>query len=343
MPRRLLLTLLAGALPVLGVSADAAAAWTWPVVGQVVTPYRNGGDPYAAGQHRGIDVAAPVGTRVVAAAGGTVRFAGVAGSSGLTVSIRTTDARWDMSYLHLATATVHEGDRVVAGARVGTVGTSGRRSVSQPHLHFGVREAGSRHAYRDPLDFLPALPRAPAPDPPRGAPVAVRSPVRTAPSPVPVGRPAPVRVPARTRVRRPARAPQPAGRRIRVPARGGVRVPIGSPVPARAPRPVEGHSAGDPGRVRHPAGSAVGVPEPQMGPHPVETPAARPHDAAARPGAATAAAKGGPDFGWAVACLGLLAAAACIGLGKGGGEAGAGSRSRAAALLGAPGRPACGQ
>lgn len=80
-----------------------------------------------------------------------------------------------------------------------------------------------------------------------------------------------------------------------------------------------------------------------MGPHPVETPAARPHDAAARPGAATAAAKGGPDFGWAVACLGLLAAAACIGLGKGGGEAGAGSRSRAAALLGAPGRPACGQ
>ena len=69
--------------------ATAATGWTWPVVGHVITPYRNGSDPYAGGQHRGIDVAAPTSTPVAVAAAGTVRFAGTAGSSGLTVSIRT--------------------------------------------------------------------------------------------------------------------------------------------------------------------------------------------------------------------------------------------------------------
>ncbi len=40
-------------------TTPAAAAWTWPVSGEVITPYRNGTDPYASGQHRGIDIAAP--------------------------------------------------------------------------------------------------------------------------------------------------------------------------------------------------------------------------------------------------------------------------------------------
>ncbi|MEA2308882.1 MAG: Peptidase family, partial [Thermoleophilaceae bacterium] len=69
--------------------AGAASSWRWPVEGRVITPYHNGEDPYAGGQHRGIDIAAPAGTGVVAASAGTVTFAGVAGSSGLTVSIRT--------------------------------------------------------------------------------------------------------------------------------------------------------------------------------------------------------------------------------------------------------------
>src|SRR5437764_4537449 len=36
-----------------GGAAAAAGGWTWPVRGPVITPYRNGDDPYAAGQHRG--------------------------------------------------------------------------------------------------------------------------------------------------------------------------------------------------------------------------------------------------------------------------------------------------
>ena len=202
------------------VPAQGSGSWTWPVRGEVVTPYRNGSDPYASGQHRGVDLAAPVGARVVSATAGTVRFAGVAGSSGLTVSVRTADGRFDTSYLHLATAAVRSGDRVSAGEGVGTVGTSGRRSAAQPHLHFGVREAGSRHAYRNPLEFLPPLPPVPTPDAPRGAPLPVGAPVHTAPAPVRVPGPARGGSPRRLPARRPLRMPLP-GRSVRVPAGPG--------------------------------------------------------------------------------------------------------------------------
>jgi hypothetical protein len=205
---------------VLAGAPAAAAAWTWPVRGDVVTGYANAGGPYAAGQHRGIDVAAATGTPVVAAVGGTVRFAGVVGSSGLTVSVRTADGRFDTSYLHLETAAVRSGRAVAAGARVGTVGTSGRRSSGAPHLHFGVRLAGSRR-YRDPLDFLP--PRPGVRDAPRGVPVAAPAPIRVAPEPVRTPRLGP--------------APQPA------------------PVPAFAPRPAP---VLHPASARRPAGSRLG-------------------------------------------------------------------------------------
>jgi murein DD-endopeptidase MepM/ murein hydrolase activator NlpD len=88
--RRLLLVTALLLLSLL-VAPPARAAWVWPLHGDVITPYRNGEDPYAAGQHRGIDIAGAVGAPVLAAAGGEVRFAGTAGSSGLTVSVRTGD------------------------------------------------------------------------------------------------------------------------------------------------------------------------------------------------------------------------------------------------------------
>src|SRR3954468_18852684 len=171
--------------------AHAAPGWVWPLRGEVVTPYRNGGDPYAAGQHRGINIAGPVGAPVVAAAGGVVRFAGTVGSSGLTVGIRTADGRYDTSYLHLSSVSVREGDRLAAGERVGAVGTTGRRSTARPHLHFGVRDAGSRHGYHDPLELLPP-PARPRPAP-RGTPAPVGAPAR--PSPVPLRHGASVRLP----------------------------------------------------------------------------------------------------------------------------------------------------
>ncbi|HEX2070226.1 MAG TPA: M23 family metallopeptidase [Thermoleophilaceae bacterium] len=177
-----------------------AETWTWPVRGHVLTAYVDAGGPYAPGQHRGVDIAASAGTPVVAAAGGRVRFAGLVGSSGLTVSARTADGRLDISYLHLDTATVRAGQSVGLGQRIGTVGTSGDPSTSAPHLHFGVRDAGTRR-YRDPLDLLPPLPGVR--EAPRGVPVPVRGPVRVGPAPQPV-RPHRFRVAERRPVAAPA-------------------------------------------------------------------------------------------------------------------------------------------
>ena len=239
--RRLLLASAATALAFLLLVPPAWAEWVWPVRGEVITPYRNGTDPYASGQHRGIDIAAATGTTVVAATSGEVRFAGTAGSSGLTVSVRTADGRYDTSYLHLSSTSVGEGDRVAAGQPLGAVGTTGTRSATEPHLHFGVRDAGSRHAYHDPLRFLPPPTAA---QPPRGAPAPEPAPVPISPGPAP----APVNAPATRRI--PVNAPAPR------------RVPVGAPrrVPAGAPRQVP---AAEPLRV--PAGEPLRVPT--TGPH----------------------------------------------------------------------------
>src|SRR3954462_15214849 len=116
-----LICVLAAALLLLPSDALAGGGWTWPIRGPVLTPYRNGGDPYAAAQHRGIDIGAPVGSRVVPAGGGTVTFARVVGSSGLTVSERAGDGRFQLSYLRLSTIAVHRGDVLTARSPVGAV------------------------------------------------------------------------------------------------------------------------------------------------------------------------------------------------------------------------------
>src|SRR5205085_2897847 len=67
----------------------------------------------------------------------------------------------------------------------------------EPHLHFGVRDAGSRFAYHDPLDFLPVTPPSPSPSPsplPATAPRALPVPVGVAAGPRLV--PAPATKPA---------------------------------------------------------------------------------------------------------------------------------------------------
>lgn len=308
-----------------GLLADPAAAgggWTWPVAGDVITQYRNGADPYAGGQHRGIDVAAEAGAPVVAAVSGTVRFAGVAGSSGLTVSVRTADGRLDTSYLHLSSADVGEGDRVGAGERIGAVGTSGRRSAERSHLHFGVRDTGSRHAYRDPLDFLPPPPVArPAPEP-RGAPAPVAAPVPVAPAPERVRSPVPVRSPRSVRAPQPVRIPSlrpfrvPVGARF--PVRGGApdttprHVPqVGprlAPIPAAAPGEAALGREGPP----RPAGVLDGVPWLE-GVHGLDAAAAPAPQGSPLSRRAAETGAPGPDIGWALACAGLLLAAACLG------------------------------
>lgn len=201
------------------------SAWQWPVKGTPATPYTNdNGQPYAARMHRGIDIAAPVGARVVAARPGTVRYAGPLGSSGLVVSVLDGDGQLVESYLHLAQADVQPGEVVRAGQVIGRVGMSGRRSLERPHLHFGVRAADSDHYYFDPLDFLPPLDSSDLPVVP---PAAART-------PLPSAKPALARAPALNRVAGTAAA---APRLHPYPAP----LPRPSPRPAGAPA-LQGHT-----------------------------------------------------------------------------------------------------
>jgi len=168
-------------------SAFASPRWRWPVEGSVLRLFAVGPDRFAAGQHRGVDLAAPPGARVGAACGGRVSFAGRVPRGGRTVSVRC--GSLVATYQHLGVVAVSRGQMLMAGARIGTVG----RASPRPHVHLGARDRAT-DAYVDPLTLFAAGPRALPPPLP-----AARRPPPLGPSPVarrPVvaPRPAPVRV-----------------------------------------------------------------------------------------------------------------------------------------------------
>jgi murein DD-endopeptidase MepM/ murein hydrolase activator NlpD len=225
-----------------------AGSWRRPVDGALLEAFHIGRNPYAAGQHRGVDLAAPLGSAVRSACSGRVSFSGRLPGGGLTVSTRC--GSLIATYQHLATAAVTRGEPVAAGARLGTVGRSGRPRGPAPHVHLGVREAASGR-YLDPLSLFgvgapglpPALGPAPRGRPPRSGP----SPARPRPRPgrapllrpgrVPVGAPLlrPGRVPVGAPLLRPGRVPVGALLRpglvpVGAPLRPG-RVPVGAPLP----------------------------------------------------------------------------------------------------------------
>jgi len=102
--------------------------------------------------HEGIDMAAPIGTPVLAATLGTVIYAGdqVRGYGNMVV-LRHADDLVTV-YAHNSVLLVQTGDRVAAGQEIARVGDTGRSTA--PHLHFEVRR---RDTPQDPLQFLPAL------------------------------------------------------------------------------------------------------------------------------------------------------------------------------------------
>lgn len=114
----------------------ADGEWVWPAAGQVTSEFgRRWGR-----MHEGLDVAQSVGTPVVAAIGGHVRFAKAKSGYGLTVRIDHGEGL-ETVYSHLSTITVSAGDTIAAGGRVGAMGCTG--SCTGPHLHFEVRRGGA--------------------------------------------------------------------------------------------------------------------------------------------------------------------------------------------------------
>ena len=144
-------------LPVLlaiPVGASPAHAWTWPVDGPVLQAFALGDDPYARGQHRGIDVGAPAASPVRAPTSGDVSFAGTVPHGGRTVTIRTPNG-YAVTLVHLGTIATRKGASVTEGAVVGTIGPSGEAEHDVPYVHLGVRIAADPEGYVDPLALLP--------------------------------------------------------------------------------------------------------------------------------------------------------------------------------------------
>ncbi len=105
--------------------------------------------------HSGIDLVAPIGTPVVAAASGTVLLVSQEGPYGFLVIIDHGNDR-QTRYAHLERFGVEMGQRVQAGDIVGYVGTSGRPDIPEPHLHFEVRFRSSvGWVAQDPKAHLP--------------------------------------------------------------------------------------------------------------------------------------------------------------------------------------------
>lgn len=95
--------------------------------------------------HKGIDLAAPKGTPVKAAADGTIEYAGWAGTFGTMVLIRHhgTTKGYKTRYAHLHTSKALVGERVHKGQVIGFVGNTGRVSGKNGyHLHFEVLHNG---------------------------------------------------------------------------------------------------------------------------------------------------------------------------------------------------------
>lgn len=86
----------------------------------------------------GLDLSAASGTKVLAVGAGTVAFAGLQGSSGNLVVINHQKGR-QTRYAHLKSIVVRTGQTVNQGDLLGTVGSTGKPTSTQPHLHFELR------------------------------------------------------------------------------------------------------------------------------------------------------------------------------------------------------------
>jgi len=100
-------------------------------------------------RHDGIDIAAPEGSPILAAADGTVLFVGEQSGYGNVVILRHDNGLVTV-YAHASAVLVKEGAHVSRGQSVARVGQTGR--TTGPHLHFEVRE-GVRP--KNPLLYLP--------------------------------------------------------------------------------------------------------------------------------------------------------------------------------------------
>ena len=136
---------------IIGSDADwvGTGIFTWPLPQSftITSQFGYRTDPFTGeiSYHSGTDIAAPYGTPVLAAAGGTVTVANATdpwgGSYGYYVKIQH-DGTFDTLYAHCSGICVTPGQQVRQGEVIGYVGSTGNSTGN--HLHFEVWENGQR-------------------------------------------------------------------------------------------------------------------------------------------------------------------------------------------------------
>jgi murein DD-endopeptidase MepM/ murein hydrolase activator NlpD len=134
----------ASALGSSGTGAQSAAGFIWPVSGTVVSGF---GMRWGR-MHEGVDITAPSGTAIWAAADGTVIHSGWLGGYGNLVVVDHGNGL-ATAYAHASAIFVGVGQQVAQGETIALVGSTG--DSSGPHLHFEVRVNGQAV---DPLFYL---------------------------------------------------------------------------------------------------------------------------------------------------------------------------------------------
>ena len=124
--------------------------WPCPSSKRITSTFGNRKSPTKGGStyHQGIDIGAPVGTTVIAAAAGEVVISKYSYSAGNYIMIDHGSGIFTV-YMHLSVRGVEVGKEVSQGQKIGEVGSTGYSTG--PHLHFGVRKNGS---YVNPLTFV---------------------------------------------------------------------------------------------------------------------------------------------------------------------------------------------
>jgi murein DD-endopeptidase MepM/ murein hydrolase activator NlpD len=128
-------------------SQPPAKGFVWPAKGVFTSGY----GPRWGRMHKGIDIAAPTGTPIHAAADGVVESAGWnRGGYGNLVDIRHADGTLTR-YAHNSKIIVSKGQRVEQGQRISLMGSTG--FSTGPHLHFEIRKGGNQAV--NPIAYLP--------------------------------------------------------------------------------------------------------------------------------------------------------------------------------------------
>jgi murein DD-endopeptidase MepM/ murein hydrolase activator NlpD len=130
-------------------AAPGKGGLLWPTDGRAGSGYGYRTHPITRQRrmHTGVDVGAPMGQPIIAAAEGLVVGSGWRGGYGLTVVIDHGGGLATL-YAHQSRLSVSQGQVVQAGQKIGEIGSTGQSTG--PHLHYEVRVNGSP---RNPMDW----------------------------------------------------------------------------------------------------------------------------------------------------------------------------------------------